>query len=289
MKHLPDIGDIAAPPFLPNSLHRAHHRQRDELRCRPRLPVPVLVLHHHQRAGPQVALSLARQRRADHPHELRSGHRPVLHHRRQFRPQQGLGSDLRPHHQAARRGRHGRPLLHPGRHALPQDSELHRQIEARRRHPRVHRAREHQPRESDRRQEAAEQDHRIPQDAARMEAGRHHHLRGLHSRLPERYAGVDPPRPRDHQERAAARHARVLHAHAAAGLGGPQGAAREGGLDGPRHEQIRRRARRHRPSQDDARRSGSEPIKPPGASTIPTSISRRSSAAPMPAASTSAR
>ena len=41
-------------------LHRAHHRQRDELRCRPRLPVPVLVLHHHQRAGPQVALSLRR-------------------------------------------------------------------------------------------------------------------------------------------------------------------------------------------------------------------------------------
>ena len=26
------------------------------LRCRPRLPVPVQLLHHHQRAGPQVAL-----------------------------------------------------------------------------------------------------------------------------------------------------------------------------------------------------------------------------------------
>ena len=32
------------------------------------------------------------------------------------------GSDLRPHHRAARRGRHGRPLHDPGRHALPQDS-----------------------------------------------------------------------------------------------------------------------------------------------------------------------
>ena len=80
------------------------------------------------------------------------------------------------HHQAARRGRHGCPLHDPGRHALPQDPELHREIAARRRHPRVHRAREHQPGESDRRQEAAEQDHRVPQDAARVEAGRHHDL-----------------------------------------------------------------------------------------------------------------
>ena len=70
--------------------------------------------------------------------------------------------------------------------------------------------------------------------------GRHHDLRRLHPRLPERHAGVDPPRPRDHQEGAAARYARVLRADAAAGLGGPQGAVREGGLDGPRHEQIRR-------------------------------------------------
>ena len=30
-----------------------------ELRCRPRLPVPMLVLHHHQRAGTQIALPLA--------------------------------------------------------------------------------------------------------------------------------------------------------------------------------------------------------------------------------------
>ena len=41
------------------------------------------------------------------------------------------------------------------------------------------------------------------------------------------------------KKRAAARYARVLRADAAAGLGGPQGAARERGLDGPRHEQIR--------------------------------------------------
>ena len=44
------------------------HRQSDELRRRPRLPVPVLVLHHHQRARTQVALSHAGQRREDPAH-----------------------------------------------------------------------------------------------------------------------------------------------------------------------------------------------------------------------------
>ena len=173
---------LAALPAL--RFRAAHRRQRDQLRCRPRLPLPMLVLHHHQRAGTQIALSHAGQRRAHPAHELGAGRQPLLHHRRQFRPQQGLGSDLRPHHQAARRGRHGRPLHDPGRHALPPHPELHREIAPRRRHPRVHRAGEHQPGQSDRRQEAAEQDHRVPQDAARMEAVRHHDLRRLHSRLP---------------------------------------------------------------------------------------------------------
>ncbi len=63
----------------------------DQLRRRPRLPVPVLVLHHHQRPGAQVALSLRRRCRADRPRATWPGRLPVLHHRRQFRPQQGLG------------------------------------------------------------------------------------------------------------------------------------------------------------------------------------------------------
>ena len=78
------------------------HRQRHHLRRRPRLPVPMLVLHHHQRAGPQIAPPQPRRRRAHPAQEFRARHRPVLHHRRQFRPQQGLGADLRPHHRAAR-------------------------------------------------------------------------------------------------------------------------------------------------------------------------------------------
>ena len=45
-----------------------------QLRCRARLPVPVLVLHHHQRAGPQVALPHAGRRRGDRPRERHAGH-----------------------------------------------------------------------------------------------------------------------------------------------------------------------------------------------------------------------
>ena len=46
-------GDVSDPA---RGGGRAGGGQICELRCRPRLPVPVLVLHHHQRAGPQVAL-----------------------------------------------------------------------------------------------------------------------------------------------------------------------------------------------------------------------------------------
>ena len=121
--------------------------------------------------------------------ELGAGHPQVLHHRRQFRPQQGLGSDLRPADRAAGEGRHPARPDDPGRHALPQDPELRRKGQARRRHARLHRAGEHQSGQSDGRQEAPEQDHRIPQDAARLEGAGHHHARRLHPRLPGRHAG----------------------------------------------------------------------------------------------------
>jgi hypothetical protein len=81
MKHLPDIGEMGLAAFPAGRFRQAHNRQCHELRCRPRLPLPVLVLHHHQRAGPQVTLSLPRLGRADPAHELRSGCQPLLHHR----------------------------------------------------------------------------------------------------------------------------------------------------------------------------------------------------------------
>ena len=68
-----------------------------EHRSRARLSVSVLVLHHHQRAGPQEPHPLGRRSGTDRARELRGRHQAVLHHRRQFRPQQGLGAAVRPH------------------------------------------------------------------------------------------------------------------------------------------------------------------------------------------------
>ena len=129
---------------------------------------------------------------------------------------------VRPPDRAARRRGHEHRLHHPGGHALPQDPELHREGGAGRRAPRLHRAGEHQPGQPDRGQEAPEQDHRIPRDAAEVARPRRHHLRRLHHRLSRRHQGIDPARHRDHQARTAARHSRVLLPDAAARLGGPQ-------------------------------------------------------------------
>ena len=57
-------------------------------------------------------------------------------------------------------------------HKIPR---LRGEGEARRRDAGLHRPGEHQSRQPRRRQEAAEQDHRIPQDAARLEGAGHHH------------------------------------------------------------------------------------------------------------------
>ena len=102
---------------------------------------------------------------------LAQGVAQLLHHRRQFRAQQGLGGDPRPADPAARSGEDADRHHHPGRHAVPQAPELHRERRRRRGQARLHRAGEHQSGEPDGRQEAAEQDHRIPQDAAGLEAG----------------------------------------------------------------------------------------------------------------------
>jgi hypothetical protein len=58
LSDLPGLEE-ATIPFLPSPVIKRHRRTLHELRCRARLPLPVLVLHHHQRAGPQVALPLA--------------------------------------------------------------------------------------------------------------------------------------------------------------------------------------------------------------------------------------
>ena len=59
---LPDMGSAIAPSPAARVSY-ARRRTLCELRRRPRLSVPVQLLHHHQRAGPQVALSHGRRRR----------------------------------------------------------------------------------------------------------------------------------------------------------------------------------------------------------------------------------
>ena len=146
------------------------------------------------------------------------------------------------------RGRNPARPDDPGRYVVPQDPEFHREGEARRRHARVHRPRERQSGQPRRRQEAAEQDHRIPKDAAGLEGAGHHHACGLHPGLPVGHAGDHPARHRDHSGGAAARHHRVLLPDAAAGLGGPSGSLEKRRRDGPGPQQVRRRARLHRAS-----------------------------------------
>ena len=101
-------------------------RPLHQLRRRPRLPVPVQLLHHHQRPGAQVALSDRRRRRGDRARQRRPGGDALFRHRRQFRPQPQLGADPRPPHRASRAGLQDQAPA-PGRHALPQDPGLHRE------------------------------------------------------------------------------------------------------------------------------------------------------------------
>ena len=171
------MDDLPGIEGTPIPLMAAGRAQRtvggtDQFRRRPRLSLPVLVLHHHQRARPEIAPPLAGRHRKDRAGELRARAALLLHHRRQFRPQQGLGADPRPAHLSARNRKVQTGLHHPGRHALSQAAEFHRQMRARRREAGLHRPGKYQSGQSGRRQEAAKQDHRIPHDAARVESPR---------------------------------------------------------------------------------------------------------------------
>ena len=188
MNDLPGLEGTPMP--YPAARRRSTHvRAAHELRRRPRLPVPLQLLHHHQRPGPQVARAQRRRRRADRARQPRAGRAQLLHHRRQHRAQPELGGDLRPPDRDARGG--GPALLRssPRSTRWPQDPGLHREGGPRRRQPRVHRAREHQPRIAEGRQEGPEPHHRVPHDAAGVAQRRRAHLRRLHPRLPGRHAG----------------------------------------------------------------------------------------------------
>ena len=53
-RNMPDLSS-AVPPILPSNLVRLGAHGISELRCRPRLPVSVQLLHHHRRAGSHFA------------------------------------------------------------------------------------------------------------------------------------------------------------------------------------------------------------------------------------------
>ena len=124
-------------------------------------------------------------------------------------------------------------------------------------------------------QEEAESDHRVPHHAAGMEGGPCDHLLRLHHRFPERYARTRDPGHRDHQARAAGRLSRVLLPDTVARVGGPSDAAPERRVDGPGSEQVRRRARHHRPPVDVGRGVARHlPRRPGRPSTIPITSRR---------------
>ncbi len=274
MNDLPNLEGVpAAGPA--GSPHQAHRRRAYQLRCRARLSLSMLLLHHHQCPGAQIAASLARRYRGDRARQSGPGHPSLLHHRRQFRPQQGLGADHRSPDPAARERESQVQLHHPGGYALPPDPEFHREMRPRRGQARLHRTGEHQSREPDGRQEAPEQDHRIPQDAAGLEERRRHHLLRLYPGLSQRHDGVDPTRYRDHPARAAGRSSGVLPSDAPAGVGGSQEAPYGGGRHGPRHEQIRSQPRDDGPCAHVALRNARRPMRWPGTAITRRSISRR--------------
>ena len=153
---------------------RAAHRRRH----RP-ASMPAAAARTSARSAPSSTCRAANRAGARPTTSSRScgstiaqGSAQLLHHRRQFRPQQGLGGDPRSADPAARRWRSSiiSFIIQVDTlcHKLPNFIEkcARAGVQAR-----VHRAGEHQPGQSAGRQEAAEQDHRISQDAARLEEG----------------------------------------------------------------------------------------------------------------------
>ena len=124
----------------------AGRRALFEFRRRPRLSVPMQLLHHHQCAGPQIALSHAGRRRSDRARQCGARHYAVFRHRRQFRPQPQLGAHSRPADRTARAREIQHQAVASGRYALPPHSGLYRKIGARRLHRYFSGAREHQSR-----------------------------------------------------------------------------------------------------------------------------------------------
>ena len=76
LDNMPDLSSGPADLAEQPSQARAHGIFK--LRCRPRLPVSVQLLHHHQRPGSQIALPLRRRRRSDRARQCGARRHPVF-------------------------------------------------------------------------------------------------------------------------------------------------------------------------------------------------------------------
>ena len=160
-------------PMLPLDQIRRIAGSATSVDARARLSVPVLVLHHHQRAGPQEPLPVAPTISSRSSAECRAGHPSVLHHRRQFRAQQNWEAILRPADLAAGEGGPEDQLHHPGRHAVPQDRPNFIDKAKRAGVTRVFIGLENiNPDSLIGAKKRQNKHHRLPQDAAGLEAGR---------------------------------------------------------------------------------------------------------------------
>ena len=101
MKHLPDLGEVPSPPFLPYDFVQrtiGNVTSFDAGRGCPFQCSFCTIINVQGRKS--------RYRSPDSVEQIlrmnwQQGVRSLLHHRRQFRPQQGVGSDLRSDHQVA--------------------------------------------------------------------------------------------------------------------------------------------------------------------------------------------
>ena len=132
--------------------------------------------------------------RADRPRVPRSRPGPFLHHRRQLRPQQGLGADHRSTDRAA--GTAGVPhqvRRADRRHGLPHPP-LRREAEPRRLPLGLRRRGEREPGQPGQRRQAPEPHRRVPGHAAGLARRANRRTSGLHRGLPRRHPRVHRPR-----------------------------------------------------------------------------------------------
>ena len=80
--YLNDMPDMAAAaiPVLPRPVVTKVAGHYTSFDAGTRLPVPVQLLHHHQRPGAQVALSHARRRRGDRARQRGAGRHALFRH-----------------------------------------------------------------------------------------------------------------------------------------------------------------------------------------------------------------